>query len=82
MLKFTMEAAAARENVYILLSKQHFSSLPAYQRVTSSERRVSKYSPVVIRVQGLISSTSHLLFAFQWVLLSRELMQVLVPNSW
>lgn len=58
MLKFTMEVAAASENILILLSKQHFSLLFAYQRVTSLE---SKYSLVVTRVQGLI--TQHLIFS-------------------
>lgn len=58
MLKFTMKVAAASENIFILLSKQCFSLLSAYQRVTSSE---SKYKPVVIRVQGLI--TQHLTFS-------------------
>lgn len=53
MLKLTMKVAAASEN--ILLSKQHFSSLSVYQRMTSWE---SKHSLAVIRVQGLI--TQHL----------------------
>lgn len=61
MLKFTVEAAAASENIFIVLSKQHFSSLSAYQRGTSSEKRVSKYSLAVIRAQGLI--TQHLTFS-------------------
>lgn len=61
MLKFTMKVAAVSQNILILLSKQHFSLLSAYQRVTSLERRVSKYSLVVTRVQRLI--TQHLTFS-------------------
>lgn len=47
------------ENILILLSKQQFSLLFAYQRVTSLEQKKKRL--VVIRVQGFI--TQHLTFS-------------------